>query len=129
MSVSQTEPEKVRLDKWLWAARFFKTRGVALDAIKGGKIALNGHKPKPSKTVSVGDQLVVSQPHRKVIIEVLEISDKRGKAEMAEKMYRIDEEQLTPKSPVSSGVAFGYRDKGSGRPTKKDRRQLDRWEL
>jgi ribosomal 50S subunit-recycling heat shock protein len=62
--------DKLRVDKWLWAARFFKTRGLALDAIKGGKIELNGHKPKPSKTLSVGDKLKITQPHRQVEVSL-----------------------------------------------------------
>jgi len=118
---------KIRIDKWLWAARFFKTRGVALDAIKGGKIELNGGKPKPSKTVAVGDQLKITQVHRKVEVTVLEISDKRGNAEMAQQLYRLDKEELNQKAPSPLKALVGYRDKGAGRPTKKDRRQIDKY--
>lgn len=121
------DSDKVRLDKWLWAARFFKTRGVALDAVKGGKIELNGHKPKPSKTVIEGDQLKITQAHRKVEITVLEISDKRGNAEMAEKLYRLDKEELNQKAPSPLKAMIGYRERGQGRPTKRERRQIDKF--
>ena len=121
------ELEKLRIDKWLWAARFFKTRGVALDAIKGGKVELNGHKPKPSKTLMVGDQLTVTQPHRQVTITVLQISDKRGSAEMAQELYRLDEEVLNQRKPSPDMALVGYREKGAGRPTKRDRRKIDKF--
>lgn len=121
--------DKVRVDKWLWAARFFKTRGVALDAIKGGKVELNGHKPKPSKTVSEGDTLKITQPHRKVEITVLVLSDKRGSAEMAEQLYQLDNEFLNQKSPPAHMALAGYREKGAGRPTKRDRRKIQQFQL
>ncbi|MBF6058916.1 MULTISPECIES: RNA-binding S4 domain-containing protein [Thiomicrorhabdus] len=117
--------EKIRIDKWLWAARFFKTRGVALDAVKGGKVELNGFKPKPSKTVAVGDRLTITQPHRQVEIEVLLLSDKRGNAESAQQLYIIKKEILNQNKPSPENAVLGYRDKGSGRPTKRDRRKID----
>ncbi len=119
--------DAVRLDKWLWAARFFKTRGVATEAIKGGKVSLNGQKPKPSKTVKVGDVLEVTQAHRKVSITVLALSDRRGNAETAEQLYRLDEEQLNQRKPSPEMALAGYREKGKGRPTKRERRQLERY--
>jgi ribosome-associated heat shock protein Hsp15 len=118
--------DKLRVDKWLWAARFFKTRGLALDAIKGGKIELNGHKPKPSKTLSVGDKLKITQPHRQVEVTVLELSDKRGSAEVACSLYQLDNEVLNQRKPTIDMALAGYREKGAGRPTKRDRRQIDK---
>lgn len=117
--------EKLRVDKWLWAARFFKTRGVALDAIKGGKIELNGSKPKPSKTLVVGDKLKITQVHRQVEITVLEVTDKRGNAEMAQQLYQMDKEVLNQRKPSADMALVGYREKGAGRPTKRDRRKID----
>lgn len=116
--------DKLRVDKWLWAARFFKTRGVALEAIKGGKIELNGHKPKPSKTLQVGDKLKITQPHRQVEVTVLIVSDKRGNAEQAQTLYQLDNEVLNQRKPTDDMALHGYRDKGSGRPTKRDRRMI-----
>lgn len=121
--------EKVRVDKWLWASRFFKTRGTALEALKGGKVELNGSKPKPSKTISIGDKLKVTQVHRKVEITVLALSDKRGSAEMAEQLYQLDSELLNQKSPPAHLALAGYREKGSGRPTKRDRRKIEALDL
>jgi ribosome-associated heat shock protein Hsp15 len=120
--------EKVRVDKWLWAARFFKTRGVALDAVKGGKIELNGSKPKPSKTVTEGDVLKITQPHRKVEVTVLLVSDKRGAAQVAETLYRLDHEILNQKTPPPQMALAGYRERGKGRPTKKERRDIERFQ-
>ncbi len=121
--------DKLRVDKWLWAARFFKTRGVALDAIKGGKVELNGFKPKPSKTLSVGDKLKITQVHRQVEITVLEVSDKRGNAEMAQQLYQLDNEILNQRKPSADMALVGYREKGAGRPTKRDRRKIDKLEF
>lgn len=118
--------DKLRVDKWLWAARFFKTRGVALDALKGGKIELNGHKPKPSKTLSVGDKLKITQPHRQIEVTVLVVSDKRGSAEQAQRLYQLDSEVLNQRKPTADMALVGYREKGAGRPTKRDRRSIDK---
>lgn len=123
----KAELTKLRVDKWLWAARFFKTRGVALDAIKGGKVELNGHKPKPSKTLMVGDTLTITQVHRQVEVTVLAISDKRGSAEMAQSLYQIDSEILNQRKPSPDMALVGYREKGAGRPTKRDRRKIEKW--
>jgi len=117
--------DKLRVDKWLWAARFFKTRGVALAAIKGGKVELNGFKPKPSKTLQEGDTLTITQVHRQVDVTVLKVSDKRGNAEMASELYQIEREVLNQRKPTGDMALAGYREKGAGRPTKRDRRKID----
>jgi len=117
--------DKLRVDKWLWAARFFKTRGVALEAIKGGKVELNGMKPKPSKTLSEGDKLKITQVHRQVEVTVLIVSDKRGGAEQALTLYQLDSEVLNQRKPTADMPLVGYREKGAGRPTKRDRRKID----
>ncbi|VAW48950.1 Ribosome-associated heat shock protein implicated in the recycling of the 50S subunit (S4 paralog) [hydrothermal vent metagenome] len=117
--------DKLRVDKWLWAARFFKTRGVALEAIKGGKVSLNGLKPKPSKTLRKGDTLHITQVHRQVEITVLAVRDKRGSAEQAEALYQLDSELLNQRKPTADMALAGYREKGAGRPTKRDRRKIE----
>ena len=121
--------DKLRVDKWLWAARFFKTRGVALDAIKGGKVELNGCKPKPSKTLMVGDKLKITQAHRQVEITVMALSDKRSSAEQAQQLYQIDSEILNQRKPTADMALVGYRENGAGRPTKRDRRKIDKLEF
>lgn len=120
-----TELSKLRVDKWLWSARLFKTRGVALDAIKSGKVELNGFKPKPSKTLMVGDKLKVTQAHRQVTLKILQISDRRGNSETAQQMYELIEEILNQRKPTADMALAGYREKGAGRPTKRDRRKID----
>lgn len=122
-----SSPENVRIDKWLWAARFFKTRGISLDAIKGGKVYLNGSKPKPSKTITVGDKLKITQVHRKIEIVVNAITDKRGNADTAQRLYQIESEQLNQKVPSAEMALAGYREKGAGRPTKRDRRKISKF--
>jgi ribosome-associated heat shock protein Hsp15 len=116
--------DKVRIDKWLWAARFFKTRGLAIEATKAGKVSLNGCKPKPSKVVVIGDKLKITQAHRKIEITVLEITDKRSSAESAQRLFYVDVEILNQKSPPANMALVGYRAKGTGRPTKRDRRKI-----
>ncbi|MBO1927365.1 RNA-binding S4 domain-containing protein [Thiomicrorhabdus sp. 6S2-11] len=97
---------------------------MALEAIKGGKVELNGHKPKPSKTLQVGDKLQITQVHRQVEVTVLIVSDKRGNAEQAQTMYQLDSEVLSQRKPTDDMALHGYRDKGAGRPTKRDRRMI-----
>jgi ribosome-associated heat shock protein Hsp15 len=116
--------DKVRIDKWLWAARFFKTRGVATDAIKGGKVSLNGSKPKPSKTVGIGDKLRITQLHRKIDVTILALQEKRGSADIAGTLYQLESEQLNQKAPPIGLALAGYRERGAGRPTKRDRRKI-----
>ena len=98
---------------------------MALEALKGGKIELNGQKPKPSKVIALGDELSITQEHRKVKVTVLAISDKRGSAEMAEQLYRLNEEVLNQRKPTLDMALVGYREKGKGRPTKRDRRKIE----
>lgn len=116
---------KLRIDKWLWAARFFKTRGLASDAVKGGKVELNGQKPKPSKNVVVNDVLTITQQHRKVEVKVLELSARRGSADVAQTLYSLINETLLQRKPTADMALLGYREKGKGRPTKRDRRKID----
>ncbi|MBN2646829.1 MAG: RNA-binding S4 domain-containing protein [Thiotrichales bacterium] len=119
--------EPVRIDKWLWAARFFKTRGLAAEALKGGKVELNGHKPKPSKALQVGDKLKITQPQRQVEVTVLLLSSQRGSAEQAQLLYQLDSERLNHAKPNPETLLHAYRDKGAGRPTKRDRRLIERF--
>ena len=119
--------EKVRLDKWLWAARFFKTRALATEAIRGGKVKLDGHTPKPGRTVKVGNRLEITQAHRKVWVEVVALSDRRGPAEVAQQLYRLEKELLNQRALDPALALAGFREKGRGRPTKRERRQIERW--
>ncbi|RMH44364.1 MAG: RNA-binding protein [Gammaproteobacteria bacterium] len=84
-------PEAVRLDKWLWAARFFKTRALARQAIEGGKVTLNDVRAKPAKTVRPGDRLVISRGSEKIEVVVKALAEQRGPAKVAVTLYEETE--------------------------------------
>ena len=121
----KTDANKLRLDKWLWAARFFKTRSLAADAIEGGKVLLNEVRVKPAKCITLGDQLCIRLGPYQFIVEVLQLSSKRGAAPQAQKMYAETEASRLRRAAIA--LELKSRDATlSGRPTKKDRRNLDR---
>ncbi|WP_199139433.1 RNA-binding S4 domain-containing protein [Pedobacter sp. ASV12] len=118
--------EKLRIDKYLWAIRLFKTRSLATDACKAGRIKLNGQNIKPSAIVKVGDVYQVSKGIEKKIIEVVELSYNRTDAKIAVTKYK----DLTPVEETHAFKSVFHapslkRDRGTGRPTKKDRRETD----
>lgn len=118
--------EEVRIDKYLWSIRVFKTRSEATDACKGGKIRVNGADTKPSKPVKVGDTIVARKGPVTYTYKVLQLIDKRQGAKLVP-MYA---ENLTPEEEIAKLRApvetfFLKRDRGAGRPTKKDRRQME----
>jgi ribosome-associated heat shock protein Hsp15 len=116
--------ETVRLDKWLWAARVFKTRSLAAAACDGGKVHVNEQAAKPAKSVRAGDLIEVTLPQgRRRIVKVAALDDRRGSAAVARALY----DDLTPPEPPRIRQARPpYRPPGAGRPTKRDRRTLDR---
>lgn len=116
--------DEVRVDKWLWAARFFKSRNLAAAACGGGKVDVNRNAAKPAKLVRPGDLLRITLRGGKKIVKVLALAERRGSALRAQLLY----EDLTPPpppEPVPSPPPV-YRPRGSGRPTKRERRRLDR---
>ena len=123
----------VRLDKWLWAARFFKTRALAVEAIEGGKVELNGEKPKRAKTVKPGDRLRLRLGPYEHLLTVREVSERRGPAAVAVGLYEEDPEgkarrELLREQHRLAPPAFDF---GEGKPSKKQRRDLHRlkgWE-
>lgn len=116
--------DRVRVDKWLWAARFFKSRSLAAAACDGGKVTVNRSSAKPSKPVSPGDMLRITLPGGKKIIKVLALAERRGSALRAQLLY----EDLTPPPPPEPRPMAPpvFRPRGSGRPTKRERRLLER---
>ena len=115
----------VRLDKWLWAARFFKTRAKAKDAIDGGKVHLGGHRCKPSKEVVTGDMLNITQGFDEKIIIVQQVSEKRGAATLAQKLYLETPESEAKRTLLAEKrKAAGAHIMSEGRPTKKNRRLI-----
>ena len=115
----------VRLDKWLWAARFFKTRAKAKDAIDGGKVHLNGHRCKPSKEVVAGDTLNITQGFDEKVVIVQQVSEKRGAAPIAQTFYQETPESEEKRTRLAEQrKAAGAHIRSEGRPTKKNRRLI-----
>lgn len=121
-------PERLRIDKWLWAARFFKTRSIAADAVDGGKVQVNGERVKPAKVIKVGDELVIRVGPYAWNVTVLGLSDRRGPAPEAQKLYSEGEESRLAREAVAAQIraARPVNPLHKGRPTKKARRELDR---
>lgn len=116
----------VRLDKWLWAARFYKTRSIARDMIDGGKVHYNGQRAKPSKIVEVGAILTLRQGNEQKTIRVLAISDQRRSAREAEYLYQETLESITKRENIAearklNALTMPHPDR---RPDKKERRTL-----
>lgn len=117
---------EARIDKWMWATRIFKTRTIAAEACKKGRICINGTQAKPSRMVKHGDVIQVKKPPITYSFKVLQAIEKRVGAklvpEMMENVTTPDQYELLEMSKISGFVG---RAKGTGRPTKKDRRDLD----
>jgi len=115
-----------RLDKWLWAARFFKTRTLASDAVDGGKVHLNGNRAKPAKEVKPGDRLSITVGDQRWDISILALSDKRGPATVARELYAEEAASQQRREAVQAArqVSLDPSQERHGRPTKRDRRQL-----
>ena len=121
------EDNIVRMDKWLWAARLFKTRSLAADAIKGGKVKVDGNPVKPSREVKEGDviQVQIDQLHK--VVQVKTVIKNRVSAKQVPEVYT----DLTPKEEYERidfmhAYKAEWRDRGAGRPTKKERRMIER---
>ncbi|TJZ69043.1 RNA-binding S4 domain-containing protein [Chitiniphilus eburneus] len=126
-----TDDVKVRLDKWLWAARFFKTRSLATDAIDGGHVHLNGERAKPARSVRIGDMLRIRVAHGEFEVAVVALSDHRGPAETARALYRETEESAARREAAALDRELAPQFEhplSKGRPTKKWRRQLHQFD-
>ena len=121
--------QAVRLDKWLWTARFFKTRGLAQAAVAAGRVKVNGERVKAAKGLAPGDRLAIRIGEFAWVIAVKALSERRGPAEAARKLYEEDEAsralriaQVADRRAQAS--VWGER---KGRPTKRERRRMERW--
>ncbi len=120
------ELENVRIDKWLWAARFFKTRSMAAKAVNGGKVHHNGGRVKVAKNVQVNDRMVITIGTYEFHITVLALSDKRGPASTARLLYIESEESIAKRQEqrdLRRMAGAGY-SSPNGRPDKRDRRKI-----
>ena len=123
------EKKGVRIDKFLWAVRLFKTRGMASDACRMNRILINGQSIKPSKDISANDLLTVRKPPVTYLYKVVIPVENRQPAKLVSNYI----EDLTPgaekaKLEIRQTISLGYRKKGTGRPTKKERRIIDKWQ-
>jgi ribosome-associated heat shock protein Hsp15 len=119
-------PVRVRADKWLWAARFYKTRALAADAIDAGRIEVNGERSKRARLVQAGDKIRIRIGPYEHIVTVKGVSERRGPAPVAAKLYEEDAESRKQREVMAAHVKAMNANTGyeSGRPTKKDRRDI-----
>lgn len=124
-----SDDDKCRLDKWLWAARFFKTRGLAVEAIGGGKVRVDGLHAKAAKELKIGSEVRITRPDGEwtVIVRVLSLQ-RRGAPEAALLYEETEQSRIKREADTERRKAeFGDRDRGAGRPTKRDRRLIHRF--
>jgi ribosome-associated heat shock protein Hsp15 len=118
----------VRLDKWLWAARWFKTRSLAAKAVGGGKVQVNGRRPKRAATVQIGDRIRVRKGPSEFQLVVLALSERRGPASEARSLYEETAESIRAREKLAAqrkaAPTFSFRE--GGKPSKKERRQLSK---
>ena len=119
-------PGKMRLDKWLWAARFFKTRALAAEAIDGGKVDVNGDRAKRAKLVGAGDGIRLRNGPLEWQLEVVDIAERRGSAQIAQGLYTETDASRQRREAVVEGLrsmprVFAF---GDSRPGKRDRREI-----
>lgn len=119
----------VRLDKWLWAARFFKTRSLASRACDLGRVERNGTRVKPAHDVRVGDQLKIENDAGCFVVDVLAVSDMRGPAPVAQTLYAetAASKELRLKTAEERRTMAVFESPRLGRPSKRDRREIDRF--
>ena len=119
----------VRLDKWLWAARFYKTRSLAAEQIDAGRVEVNGERAKRARHITIGDRILIRKPPFEQAIEVLGESEQRGPATVAQTLYTESAESVKAREEMAAKLkAIGppvFRDRG--KPDKKARRDINRW--
>lgn len=120
-----SELQKLRIDKWLWAARFYKTRSIASDAVNGGKVHLNSDRVKAAKAIKVGDVLKIRRGEEIWTVTVVSLFEKRRQASLAQTMYEETEESLKLReNNVADRKALSSSRVVSHRPSKKERRHI-----
>ncbi len=129
MKESADQSESIRLDKWLWVARFYKTRAIARDMVDGGKVHYNGQRSKPSKTVEVGAELKLRQGNDERTIVILAVNNQRRGATEAQQLYQETEASIANREKVAqarkmNALTMPHPDR---RPDKKERRHLIRF--
>jgi ribosome-associated heat shock protein Hsp15 len=123
----RTDIMTVRIDKWLWAARFFKTRGLATGQVNGGHVQLNGEGVKPSKQIECGDELTILREHETFIVKVTGLAEKRGSAAIAQTLYEETAESLIVREAERERRSLDADRAPKKRPDKKARRHIIRF--
>jgi len=117
----------MRIDKWLWAARFYKTRSVASQAIEAGHVVVNGERAKPAKLVKPGDEVLVRRPPFEHTVIVKALSEKRGGAADAALLFQESDESRARRTVLAAQMKQAPQPRFRGRPTKKTRRDYEKW--
>ncbi len=122
----QIKAEKCRLDKWLWAARFYKTRSLAADAVSGGKVRVNGDRAKSAKEVQLGMMIQITNKEFEMVIEVTALSNTRRSATDAAMLYKETKESKAKRDNLKAirSAEHALRERGAGRPTKRQLRDI-----
>lgn len=117
---------QVRIDKWLWAARFFKTRSLASKAVNGGKVSVNGQRVKAAKTITINDVIDIRKERLDFTVTVLGLSEKRGPAKVAQKLYEESAESIEKREQERQERSLFYAGQKmpAKRPSKRDRRKI-----
>jgi len=122
------QEDKLRVDKWLWAARFYKTRSVAADAVDSGKVLVNGARVKPARAVKVRDELQIRTPGADYTVQIAGLSPRRGSAAEAAKLFSETEESKRQRAEAKLLRSDRHPDAcARGRPTKRARRQIQKF--
>ena len=126
--MNSEETIRVRLDKWLWAARFFKTRALSADAIESGKVEVNGERSKRAKQLQAGDMVRIRLGPYQHLVKVLAVSERRGPASVAATLYEEDADGRKAREALQIQIKAAQSASGylPGRPTKKDRRDIEK---
>ena len=117
----------MRIDKWLWAARFYKTRSVASQAIEAGHVVVNGERAKPAKLLKPGDEVLVRRPPFEHTVLVKALSEKRGGAADAALLFQETDESRARRTVLAAQMKAAPAPRFRGRPTKKTRRDYEKW--
>ncbi len=128
MSEDKARDARVRIDKWLWAARFYKTRTLAAEAVQGGKVHLNGARVRPARALCVGDRLRIQKGSYEFIVEVRGLNGRRGPASEARQLYEEEVSSVQARQALAEQHKLGVAGTpvSGGRPDKKARRQWQR---